>query len=84
MYKSIFSKTAEKKIQKLDTTQRKDVVKKIKDICENPFHEYKYLKNVMKGFQRVHIGHFVLVFRIEHQEMTVYFDNFDHHDKIYK
>ncbi len=35
----------------------------------------------MKNSKRVHIGHFVLVFR--YVGSKVYFDDFDHHDNIY-
>lgn len=38
----------------------------------------------MKDLKEVHVGHFVLTFRFNRQEDIVYFDDFDHHDKIYR
>ena len=58
--------------------------KKIKEIRENP-HGYKFLRNPLHGFNRVHIdSHFVLVFTIDHESATVIIHYFDHHDFIYK
>lgn len=53
-------------------------------ILSNPEHKYKTLRYDMGGINRVHIGSFVLVFRIDHIKKTIYFEDFDHHDKIYK
>jgi mRNA-degrading endonuclease RelE of RelBE toxin-antitoxin system len=38
----------------------------------------------MKGLNRVHLGHFVLVFIVDHQAQTVSFEDYDHHDVIYR
>lgn len=38
----------------------------------------------MKDRKRVHIGHFVLTFIIDHPNKVVSFEDYDHHDKIYK
>ena len=38
----------------------------------------------MKDSKRVHIGHFVLIFQYDKKIDTIYFDDFDHHDNIYK
>ena len=40
--------------------------------------------HTLKGFQRVHTGHFVLVFKIDHNKKAVFFCDYDHHDKIYR
>lgn len=86
MYAGSYSAEITKKLAKL---KKKDpehyliVRKKIDWILNNPQHEYKYLHYSMKGLQRVHIGHFVLVFRIYHDNKTISFEDYDHHDKIY-
>ena len=38
----------------------------------------------MKDSKRVHIGHFVLVFQFDKKTDTILFDDFDHHDNIYR
>lgn len=38
----------------------------------------------MKDSKRVHVGHFVLVFAYDDKKDFVFFEYFDHHDKIYK
>ena len=38
----------------------------------------------MKYSKRVHIGHFVLVFSHDKNRNFVFFEDYDHHDKIYK
>jgi mRNA-degrading endonuclease RelE of RelBE toxin-antitoxin system len=47
-------------------------------------HSYKFLTPDLKGLNRVHLGHFVLVFRIDHNLKIVSFEDYDHHDNIYK
>ena len=60
-------------------------IKKIEDqvykIISNPLVG-KPLRNVLKSYRRVHIGSFVLVYKIENEEIT--FVDYDHHDRIYK
>lgn len=51
--------------------------------CSDVEH-YKNLRYNMKDSKRAHIGHFVLVFQYDKSTDTVNFDDFDHHDNIYK
>ncbi len=87
MYDSAFSEVLFKKLKKLKT---KDIslfnalMKKIDQIKENPYSNFKPLRHDLKGFYRVHIGHFVLIFSIDKKNKKVIFEDFDHHDKIYK
>lgn len=71
------------KLKKKDNTQYKKVIKKINQILDNPNLTYKYLRYTLKGVNRVHIGSFVLIFIINHNKKTIYFEDYDHHDKIY-
>ena len=76
----IFSKLAKKNLKQLEI-----INKKICQIRENPHHGYKFLKSPLQGFNRVHIDkHFVLIFRIIHQEEAVEVWYYGHHDEIYK
>ncbi len=49
----------------------------------NHIRNYKNLKHSLKEFKRIHIGHFVLVFRLNKKENLIYFEDFDHHNNIY-
>ena len=76
----IFKKLAKKNKKRLEI-----IDKKITEIQENPHHKYKYLKKPLQKFNRVHINtHFVLIFKIDHQNKVVDIYYFDHHDKVYQ
>ncbi|OIO62937.1 hypothetical protein AUJ83_02010 [Candidatus Woesearchaeota archaeon CG1_02_33_12] len=86
MYTDIYSEEITKKLAKLkkkDQKQYEKVLKKIDQILDNPQHRYKELHFIMKGVKRVHIGHFVLVFKINHINKIISFEDYDHHDNIY-
>ena len=86
MYTDIYSEEIVKKLSKLkkkDSKQYSIVRKKMEHILLNPEHQYKELHYGMKGIKRVHIGHFVLIFKINHIKKIVSFEDYDHHDKIY-
>ena len=51
------------KIKKKNKLLSERINKKILEIIENPAH-YKPLRFVLKGKRRVHIGQFVIVFKI--------------------
>jgi mRNA-degrading endonuclease RelE of RelBE toxin-antitoxin system len=71
------------KLKKKDPIHYSKVRKKMDSIMAEPTHSYKFLTNDMKGINRVHLGHFVLVFVIDHKNKIVSFEDYDHHDKIY-
>lgn len=86
MYLDIYSEEITKKMSKLKKKDKKHyttIRKKMDQILANPQHRYKDLHYSMKGIKRVHIGHFVLVFVIDHTKKTVSFEDYDHHDTIY-
>jgi len=72
------------KIKKKDITHYYKIRKKMDEVLENPNHSYKFLHHDMKGLNRIHIGHFVLVFKINHDNKTISFEDYDHHDTIYE
>ena len=87
MYNDFYSEEITRKLSKLNKKDQKHytiVRKKIDQILANPQHKYKDLHYSMKGIKRVHVGHFVLVFVIDHVEKTVSFEDYDHHDNIYR
>jgi len=72
------------KIKKKDQKHYSIVLNKIDRILANPKHRYKDLRYTLKGIKRVHIGHFVLIFIINHKKKIISFEDYDHHDNIYK
>ena len=86
MYVDSYSEEITKKLAKLrkkDLAHYSQVRKKMDSILENPNHNYKFLHHDMKGILRVHIGHFVLIFVIDHENKIISFEDYDHHDIIY-
>lgn len=88
MYRSTISAHLQKilsKLSKKDKQLYEQLLNKIDEIrhAENLDH-YKNLRYDMKDSKRVHIGSFVLVFQYDTQTNTISFDDFDHHDTIYK
>ena len=70
------------KVQKKNRKQSEIIIKKIREIKENPTH-YKPLSNQLKSYWRVHIdAHFVLVYKIVGE--SIFMIDFDHHDHIYQ
>ena len=68
---------------KKDKKQKLAVWKKINQVLEKP-HMFKPLKNVLKGQRRVHIGSFVLFYKINENTKTVEVYNYKHHDDAYR
>jgi YafQ family addiction module toxin component len=60
------------------------VLKKIDEIrYADSIEHYKNLKHGLKELKRVHIGHYVLLFRYDKPTDTIVFESFKHHDKAY-
>ena len=72
------------KLFKKDRTQYEAVINKINEILNSDTLEhYKHLRYDMKESQRVHIGHFILVFSYKKEIDLVSFEDYGHHDDIY-
>ncbi len=73
------------KLSKKDKLLYERLLKKINEIINSSDVEhYKNLRYNMKDSKRVQIGAFVLVFQFDKTDNEIKFDDFDHHDKIYK
>lgn len=72
-------------LSRKDKSLYEQLIKKIDEIINSQDVEhYKNLRNDLKEFKRVQVGHFVLVFRFIKNENKILFVDFDNHDKIYK
>ena len=82
--KPLFKKTL-KKLFKKDKIMYERIIRKIQGIINSDDVEhYKNLKHDLKDFKRVQIGEKVLVFKFDKKNKTIIFEDFDHHDNIYK
>lgn len=82
--KPLFKKTL-KKLFKKDKIIYERIIRKIQEIINSDDVEhYKNLKHDLKDFKRVQIGEKVLVFKFDKKNKTIIFEDFDHHDNIYK
>lgn len=73
-----------RKLLKKDKKLYENALKKIEEVVNSSSIEhYKNLRHDFKDRKRVHVGHFVLVFKFAREENKIIFLDFDHHDKIY-
>jgi mRNA-degrading endonuclease RelE of RelBE toxin-antitoxin system len=74
-----------RKIGKKDKGLYEKILKKIDEIIKTEdIDRYKNLRYDLKDSKRVHIGHYVLIFQYDKKSNSIIFENFDHHDKVYK
>ena len=82
--KPLFKKIL-KKLFKKDKKTYERIIKKINEIINSgDIGHYKNLKHDLKDFKRIQIGEKVLVFKFDKKNNFISFEDFDHHDKIYK
>lgn len=72
------------KLSKKDKSLYEQIKKKIQEIINSESVEhYKNLKHDLKDYKRIHIGHFVLVFKFDKNLNLISFEDFEHHDRVY-
>lgn len=88
MYNYDYSDKLKKILEKLSRKDKplfEQVLRKINEVINSESVEhYKNLKYNLTEFKRVHIGHFVLVFKYDKNSNLISFEHFDHHDTIYR
>ncbi len=73
------------KLLRKDKALYEQVMKKIEEIINTgDVEHYKNLRYNLKDYKRVHVGSFVLVFKFDKGFNLIIFEDFDHHDNIYK
>lgn len=73
-----------KKLKRKDPALFRAVQKKINQIAEldkSAIQHFKNLRGNLKEYKRVHVGSFILMFKLEGD--TIIFDRFGHHDGAY-
>ena len=71
------------KLENKDSYYYKVIINKIVQIAKAP-QLGKPLRGVLKGKRRVHIGPFVLIYKVNENEHFVTFIELAHHDDAYK
>ncbi len=73
------------KLSKKDKTAYESVMNKIQEVISSgDVEHYKNLRYNMKDSKRVQLGLFVLVFSYDKSKDFVSFEDYDHHDNIYR
>ncbi len=73
------------KLFKKDNQTRERIINKIQEITNSgDIEHYKNLKYPLQHLKRVQIGEKVLVFKFDKKDNFISFENFKHHDKIYR
>jgi len=73
------------KLLKKDKARYEQIIKKIEEIINSSsVDHYKNLRSPLHHLKGVHIGHFVLVFSVDKSSKIIMFENYKHHDEIYK
>ncbi len=75
------SKTFHKLLKK-DRAQLEAINKKINQVLADPY-QFKPLRYPLDGLRRVHIGSFVLIYRVIENPLTVQIIKYAHHDDAY-
>jgi len=77
-----------RKLSKRDRFRTEIINKKIKEIIADDsetIERYKNLKYGLSQFKRIHIDKsFVLIFRVDKKNNLIVFEDFGHHDDIYR
>jgi YafQ family addiction module toxin component len=88
MYSYEIKPSLQKVLNKLSRKNKslyEQILKQIQEIINSESLEhYKNLKYNLKEFKRIHIGHFVLIFKCDEIKNLISFEDLDHHDNIYK
>lgn len=75
------SKTFHKLLKK-DKAQLEAINKKVSQILSDPY-QFKPLRHPLEGFRRVHVGSFVLIYRVSETPPVVQIIKYAHHDEAY-
>lgn len=71
-----------RKVKTKDAARFEQVVKKLQEIGEKP-EIGKPLHRPLQGRWRVHIGHYILIYKFEKKTGLITLEKFAHHDEAY-
>jgi addiction module RelE/StbE family toxin len=71
-----------RKMWQKDSARFGQIEKKLLELAENP-EIGKPLKKPLKGYWRLHIGHYILMYRIDRKNQKILLVDYSHHDEAY-
>jgi len=71
-----------RKMWQKDSKRFAKIEKKLLELADIP-EIGKPLKKPLKGFWRLHIGHFILLYKIDKKNQTITLVDYSHHDEAY-
>ena len=71
-----------RKMGKKDSTRFEQLVKKLMELAENP-EMGKPLRRPLQGLRRLHVGHHVLLYKIDKKMNQITLVDYAHHDEVY-
>ena len=74
--------TALRKLAKKDPVRFGQLERKLRELADNP-EMGKPLKKPLAGSRRLHIGHYVLIYRIDLRKHLIVLTDYAHHDEVY-
>ena len=70
------------KLAKKDPVRFEQLEKKLRELADNP-EIGKPLKSPLKGSRRLHIGHYVLIYKLDQKKQAIVLTDYAHHDEVY-
>ena len=71
-----------RKIWQKDSARFGQIEKKLRELSENP-EIGKPLKKPLAGLWRLHIGHYILMYKIDKKNQKITLVDYSHHDEAY-
>jgi len=71
-----------RKMGKKDSVRFEQLLKKLRELGENPEIGIP-LRRPMQGLRRLHIGHYVLTYKMDKKKMQITLVDYSHHDDVY-
>ncbi len=71
-----------RKMWQKDSARFGQIEKKLLVLAENP-EIGKPLKQPLKGYWRLHVGHYILMYRIDRKNQKILLVDYSHHDEAY-
>jgi len=71
-----------RKLAKKDPARFGQLEKKLLELADNP-EIGKPLRRPLSGSRRLHIGHYVLIYRIDLKKHLIVLTDYAHHDEVY-
>ena len=71
-----------RKMWQKDSARFSQIERKLLELAENP-EIGKPLKQPLKGFWRLHIGHYILMYKIDWKNQKILLVDYSHHDEAY-